>query len=644
MRWSYSIAICFVSCPLFAAPPDFDKQVAPLLARRCLDCHSGAEAKGKLDLSRKASAAEQVIPSKSAESELWKRVSADEMPPKKPLAADEKAILKNWIDSGAAWGRDPIDPLATSNEHRAGRDWWALQEIRNPSSEIRNPSIDAFVGAKLVAKGLKQSSPADPRTLVRRLYFDLVGLPPPAADVEAFAKDPSEAAYAKLVDKLLASPHYGERWGRHWLDLVRYGESDSFERNEPRLNAWHYRDWVIASLNADMPYDRFAKLQLAGDAIELESADALKATGFLVAGIHNTVLGSNAIANAAARQDELEDIIAAVGQTFLGLTVQCARCHDHKFDPITQTDYYRMSAALGGVFHSERSVDSAENQRRRRDLTARMEVIGKRKSELEYEGRKRAIEKRGDAGKAALAVPPIGRWTFDTDARDSVGELHGELKSGAKIANGRLVVDGKAAMAVTVPLKKDLHEKTLEAWVALPTHEQGGGGVITVETLNGGVFDSIVFGERQPRKWMPGSNGYVRTRDLAGEPESAPNELVHVAISYATDGRVALFRNGKPYGEPYKTSPPPTYKAGESHVAFGIRHTNGGKPFLNGEIDEARLYDKALTAAEIERSAKAGPGALGVTLDELLAQLSEAERTERSNIEKEQSRIRVELS
>ncbi len=642
MRWPLAALLAFVSHPLSAAPPDFDKQVAPLLAQRCLDCHSGAEPKGKLDLSRKAPALEQVKPGQSVESELWTRVAADEMPPKKPLTADEKAILKNWIDGGAVWGADPIDPFAATTEHRAGRDWWALKEIRNAEFGMRNVGIDSFLRSKLEARGLKPSPSADPRTLVRRLSFDLLGLPPTAEEIDAFAKDPSDAAYAKLVEKYLGSPHFGERWARHWLDLVRYGESDSFESNEPRPNAWHYRDWVIRALNADMPYDRFAKLQLAGDVLEPNNPDAVKATGFLVAGIHNTVLGSNKIANAAARQDELEDILAAVGQTFLGLTVQCARCHDHKFDPVSQVDYYRLAAALGGVHFGERTVDSAENLKRRRDLTARHEAIGQRQTELDAAGRRRALAKR-DPNKTA-AIAPAHRWSFDADARDSIGELHGELKFGAKIANGRLVLDGKQANVVTGILKKEIREKTLEAWVLLPTLDQGGGGAMTIETLNGGVFDSIVFAERQPRKWVPGSNGFTRTRDLAGEPEAKANEPIHVAISYAADGRVAMYRNGKAYGAAYQTAPPATYKPGEWHLIFGIRHTGGGRAFLAGEIDEARLHERALTADEIAQSFATGPAAVGVTLDELLAQLSDAEKAERKGILAERDRIRSELA
>ncbi len=220
---------------------------------------------------------------------------------------------------------------------------------------MRNP-VDAFLLARLQAKGLHLSAEADRRTLARRLFIDLVGLPPAPEDVEAFVRDPDPLAYEKLVDRLLASPHYGERWARHWLDVVRYGESDGFERNTPRPNSWHYRDWVLRALNADLPYDEFCRLQLAGDVLAPGNADAVRATGFLVAGVHNTVVGGSAEMQELARQDELEDLVGAVGQTFLGLTVNCGRCHDHKFDPVSQKDFYRLAAALAGVQHGEHDL------------------------------------------------------------------------------------------------------------------------------------------------------------------------------------------------------------------------------------------------------------------------------------------------
>jgi cytochrome c553 len=343
------------------AAPDFDRAVAPILTA-CLDCHSGSDAAGKLDLSRKRSALAAIVPGKPGESELWKRVTADEMPPKKPLTADEKAVLKAWIEGGANWGTDPVDPLAYTTKARAGRDWWALAPVRRPDppqvagreGHVTNP-IDAFVLARLEKDGLKPSPPADRRTVIRRLKFDLLGLPPTPQEVEAFVNDRSADAYEKLADRYLASPQYGERWARHWLDVVRFAESHGFETNTVRANSWPYRDWVIKALNDDLPYDRFVFEQLAGDTVGRDAA-----TGFLVAGAWDAVQSPDPVLTANQRADELHDIVSTVGATFLGLTVGCARCHTHKFDPIPQLDYYRLKAAFAGVQHGEREVRTGD--------------------------------------------------------------------------------------------------------------------------------------------------------------------------------------------------------------------------------------------------------------------------------------------
>jgi hypothetical protein len=514
---------------------------------------------------------------------------------------------------------------------------WSLKTIANPpipENSGQSP-MDRFLLAKLQEKKLAFSKPADPRVQVRRLYFDLIGLPPPPDVVEAFVKNPTDAAYAKMVDDLLASPHYGERWARHWLDLVRYGESDGFERNAPRPQAWHYRDWVIRALNEDMPYDRFAKLQIAGDVLEPDDLSGTKATGFLVAGIHNTVLGSNKVANDTARQDELEDIIATVGQTFLGLSVQCARCHDHKFDPITQTDYYRLAASLNGVYHGELSVSPRPTEARLKleaEVKTKLKDLGSKLVELEIAARKRL-----KLETIALPVKPIARWSFEGDAGDSIGGTATILRNGAKIERGRLIVDGKGAFAVTSPLKMDVNAKTLEVWVQLPTLDQGGGGSITLESNNGVIFDSIVFAERQRKKWMPGSNGFTRTRDINGSDETDNNGLIHIAISYGSDGRVTTYRNALPYGESYLTEKPPLFKAGESRILFGMRHTGGGNPFLRAEIEEARLYDHALSAAEVSASFSAGPNADALPAEKLLSALTLSERTSRDAYLKEKA-------
>ncbi len=513
---------------------------------------------------------------------------------------------------------------------------------------VRNP-IDAFVLAKLEAKGLQPSAAASPQVLVRRVAFDLTGLPPTPDEVAAFVREfekTPDTAYERLIDRLLASPHYGERWGRHWLDAVRFGESHGFERDQPRDHAWRYRDYVIKSFNEDKPFADFVREQLAGDALKPPTRDGVIATGFLVAGPWDQVGHSapSRTVRVGAREDEMEEILAAVGQTFLGLTINCARCHDHKFDPIPAQDYYRLKAVFAGVSHGERSIASAVELREREQELARYQAVVD-----ELQAKIGAIEKRGrdkvQAKTDGADLPqPMARWSFDGDARDHVGKLHGTLKGGARVENGRLVLDGKGAYVETPALERDLRAKTLEAWIALGNLQQRGGAVLSVETLNGQVFDAIVFGEREPRKWIMGSNVHARTSDVNGPAEKATaEELVHIAVAQAADGRVTLFRNGEPHGDSYvprSLGPGPvTFKSGTAHVLIGKRHTGGGNAFLAGAIDEARLYDRALTADEVRTSFRAGPAR--ISRQHVLAALSADDRRELTRLETELTKMRA---
>jgi len=325
-----------------AGSPDFDRSVMPVLVSRCLECHSGDEPKGGLDLSRQKSALKAIVAGKPADSELWKRVAAGEMPPKKPLQDPEKALLKEWIDSGARWGTDPIDPFAVTTASRAGRDWWSLKPVARPAQPMPGNPVDAFVREKLAEAGMKPAPPADRRTLIRRVYFDLIGLPPSYESVEAFAGDPRPDAYERLVDSLLASPHHGERWGRYWLDAARYAETCGYERDQVKPDVWKYRDWVINAFNSDMPFDRFVAEQLAGDEVPGAGERGVIATGFIRLGTWNDEPNDPR----EYQYDRLEDMVGATTTAFLAMTVRCARCHDHKFDPISQEDYYR----IGGAF------------------------------------------------------------------------------------------------------------------------------------------------------------------------------------------------------------------------------------------------------------------------------------------------------
>ncbi|MFO0945569.1 MAG: DUF1553 domain-containing protein [Planctomycetota bacterium] len=657
----FFVLCAFVLCiPCLAGDPSaverFDGQVAPLLARRCLGCHNASDLKGELDLTRKEKVLAEggpVVPGKPDESLLWQMVEGDQMPPKKPLTESEKKILVDWIQNGAVWGTSPIDVFAFSSDVRrekiGGRCSrsapWNLPEF---ATRPGLQPIDRFILATLEANGLSPSPPADRRTLLRRITLDLTGLPPTPEEVEQFCNNNDPRAYAKLVDRLLASPAYGERWARHWLDLARFGESNGFEYDEPRANAWPYRDWVIDAFHQDMPYDEFVRRQVAGDVLFPEDPKGVVATGFLTAGAYDTAgqkQQSDAM-KAVVRQDELEDIVATVGQTFLGLTVNCARCHDHKFDPILQEEYYRLTAALGGVRHGEKEITSTQEkvdyakavtlaQVRKGGLRAALEAIDApvRKQLLAEQGTK-------DKDPPSPAPPaPIAEWSFDKDYRDGIGELHGTPQGNAALKDGKLVLDGRDSYVLTQPLATNLYAKTLEVFVSLARLQQSGGGAMSIQTMGGGVFDGIVFAEREPGQWMAGSDNFHRTQSCSGPMErEADGKTVHVAIVYGEDGVVTAYRDGQPYGKSYRTGGPALFKAGDTQVVFGMRHgPPGGNKMLAGAIELARLYDRALTAEEIAASARTV--APSIREARIIARLSKESALERSRIQEEIRRL-----
>ncbi len=347
---------------------NFQREVQPWLSKYCLTCHSTEKHKGDLDLERFKSFADV-----AHEPKTWRRVreqiSEGEMPPEnKPQPSPaELAAWQDWLQLLLAQAGDKAS--ASSPKLRAGkfslsaadRLYWAFRPVTRPAvpagakSAPGSQAIDLFVSARLDEKQLKMNPPATPRELVRRAFFDLIGLPPAPEDVAAWEKSPTDAAWAKLIDRLLASPEYGERWGRHWLDLVRYAESNGYERDGPKPNAWRYRDYVIESFQSDKPYDRFVREQLAGDEIaDAQPAaaaggpgwrDAIIATGFYR--LH--VWDDEPDSTVKAEFDDLDDIMVTTGAAFLGLTIGCARCHDHKYDPISQAEYYSLLSFFRGI-------------------------------------------------------------------------------------------------------------------------------------------------------------------------------------------------------------------------------------------------------------------------------------------------------
>lgn len=628
----------------------FEKRIRPLLTSKCVACHSGSDAKAGLDLTRRETlitggdSGASVVPGKLDQSPLWLRTSADEMPPKHPLSASEKLSLKTWIEAGAAWTGGMLDPLKVSTDQRAGYDWWSLQPLAKPicptvkvGGWIRQP-IDTFVQAWLEAQGLKSAAPADRSVLIRRLSFDLTGLPPTPDDVAEFLADDRPDAYERLIDRLLASPHYGERWARHWLDVVRFGESNGFERDLPRANAWPYRDWVIHALNQDLPYDEFVRMQLAGDILAPGELAAMQAVGFLVAGPHDTVVPVVDRMRATMRQDELEDTIGVVGQAFLGLTVSCARCHDHKFDPITAREYYQFASALSGVDHGEREFTPPETTRQLAKWKDRIDALTTQLKQqetpirelIQAERRRSAPqEEKADRLKFPEGLAPIAAWDFTRDGNDQVGRMHVQLIGTATLGREGLVVGGRS-YAKTVPLEKDLFEKTLQVRVRLQTLQQAGGGAVSVQTVDGHTFDAIVYAEQESHRWMPGSNGFQRTAPYGGAAEEqADQQFVTITQVHRADGTITAYRNGQPYGKPVRKDQTVRFEAGKSQVVFGLRHGTeaGGNRTLRGTIASARLYDRALSADEVAKSVD--PAIQFISEAEIAARLSPDERATR---------------
>ena len=337
------VAMAFASHANGESMTDFNQDIAPLIAKRCLECHNKRDLKGDVNLTTEVDFTKGTEGGRLA----LELVTKGEMPPKikglsQKLPEAEIALLKAWVDSGTPWPSERVlDLYETTTDVRAGRDWWSLQPVERPAvPSLAKQPIDAFILAKLKRESMTPAPRADRRTLARRAYFDLTGLPPTPEQLEQFIGDASPDAWPKLIERLLASPRYGERWSRYWLDLVRFAETDGYERDKLKSNIWRYRDWVINALNDDMPYTRFVAEQLAGDEVPDRTKQSVIATGMIRAGTWNDEPNDPA----DYLYTRLEDMVHTTTSAFLGLTVKCARCHDHKFDPILQSDYYRIAS------------------------------------------------------------------------------------------------------------------------------------------------------------------------------------------------------------------------------------------------------------------------------------------------------------
>ena len=416
--------------PLFAVGADLAEQANGILKEHCQMCHGAAVQQSGLDLRTRekiltgGERGAAVTGASLSGSWLWKLVTHNVkpfMPPGSKLPDAKIEVLRKWIMAGA-----PMPEAAVSDEEaerlealrkleerpvtEEERSWWAFVEVERPRVPGGGEShpVDGFLEARLREHGLERSGAADKRTLARRLYLDLTGLPPSPAQVQEFVRDDSENAWPTLVDRLLESPHYGERWGRHWLDLVHYADSGGYERDFDWPSMWRYRDYVINAFNNDKPYDRFIREQLAGDEIDPESTEANIATGYL-----RMVLDNN-IKDERTRMDELDDNVATTSQTFLAVTAQCARCHNHKFDPIPQKDYYQMQAVFFSTIETDYALvppeEVARHKERNRAIDAERKPLQERLAELEKPHREVLFQARLDE------LPKYYRTAWETPA------------------------------------------------------------------------------------------------------------------------------------------------------------------------------------------------------------------------------------
>jgi hypothetical protein len=380
-----------------AGAVDFVRDIQPLFAASCYTCHAGEKPRGQTRFDAKATAMKVIVPGKSDESRLIQRVLGAGHEPRMPfelpaLPEAKIALLRKWIDEGAVW------PESASVQIAENKHWAFVSPVRPPLPEPKVAAsrypIDRFVVARLEKEGLQPSPAADRVTLLRRLSLDLVGLPPTPEEVDAFVADKSREAWDKQVERLLASPHYGERWGRLWLDAARYADSDGFEKDKPRT-VWFYRDWVVSALNRDEPYDQFVIDQIAGDLVPSHTQDQVVATGFLRNSMINEEGG---VDPEQFRMEAMFDRMDAVGKSVLGLTIQCAQCHNHKFDPLKQEEYYKIFAFLNSSTEGSRAVYTPQEEMKRAEIFRRT-----RELEADLQHRTTDWEERMAAWEAKVA-------------------------------------------------------------------------------------------------------------------------------------------------------------------------------------------------------------------------------------------------
>ncbi len=594
---------------------DFERDLKPVLEAKCLSCHNPNNKKGDLSMSTiaeiRAYEDELLIPGKHSDSLLHQvTISLEEgedpeMPKKgEALSESEAKLLADWIDAGATWP----DGLVLKEASKADKSWWAyqpLKKMRSADAGKANP-IDAFIDAKLDEKGLKMNPPADGRTLIRRATYDLTGLPPSSAEVKTFEQDylrDPNSAFRDLVDRLLASKHYGERWGRHWLDVVRFGESIGYERNVIVNDIWPFRDYVIESINDDKPFDRFIREHIAGDVFGKGDFKVEIGSAFLVAGPYDDVGNQDAAQKAQIRANTMDEIISATSEAFLGMTIGCARCHDHKFDPILQKDYYSLYATFSGVRHGSREQATAEQKAER---SAKLKPLQDRRNKGEGERKKleaailsRARKKVGDYEK---------KWS-----REKVNRLGTEERFKPVTTKFVRLISEASDRNVKTPTGFGIDE--FEIWssggnsrnVALSSNgSKASGEARKIEDFLGAYGAQLAIDGKVGERFL--SAGNHLTIELA-KPEqidrvlfsSARNETIpeYHKFSFVAEYRIEVSDDGKIWNE-----------VANSHDRKPVSDAHRNRRYLAGEVSPDEVKKLASLRNEIslaDREVKAIP-------------------------------------
>ena len=639
----------------------FEARIRPILVAECVECHGAEKTKGGLRLDSRAGwqkggdSGAVIVPGKPTESLLLRSIRHEEpdlkMPDKAPKLDD--AVLKDfaqWIAMGAP---DPRDSPPAAGERApwpdllaVRRHWWAFRPLeKQPAIGTLREGIDGRLRAMAANLKLTVQGSASAEVVARRLHFVLNGLPPTVVEIERFVraweKSP-DAAIRECAEGLMARPAFGEHVARRWMDLFRYADSHGSEGDPDIPGAYQYRDYLTRAFNRDVPLDQLMREHIAGD--------LLKEPRLSPEGFNESAIGPahfRMVEHGYQPVDALDDRVKVVDnqidvltKAFQGLTVSCARCHDHKFDAVSQRDYTALYGVLASARPAQTEVAVSEvlktKKRELLELKDGIRAALAKRWLQESEGiEQRMLDRlkpamvpeletaRGEltrveselagrawarvGGRRAESPAPYALWNFQRGSDDLFGRVKSELVGGAKLEGGQLLLTGSKTYLRTEPLPVSVGEKTFEAWVRLDTLDQRGGGVLSLERIGSHGFDSLVFAEKEVGKWVAGSDFFKRSENSGGPQEThAPGEPIHVAVTYASDGTVCLYRDGKQYGKPFRKGDLLKYEAGDTRLLIGLRHTGAGNGHLRGKVEEARLYLRALRADELEASFRAG--------------------------------------